>query len=73
MKQKIIFLEQEGIEIDLLDLDHDAGKYYKDGGDYIRLLDYLEETGRHYKCKVHSMNPVGVKQMKIIIKKNGWD
>lgn len=73
MKQKIIFLEQKGIEIDLLDLDHDAGKYYKDGGDYIRLLDHLEETGRHYKCKVHSMNPVGVKQMKIIIRKNGWD
>lgn len=28
-------------EIELIDIDHD-------GGDYIRLLDWLEETGRNY-------------------------
>ena len=34
-------------EIELIDIDHDAGDYACDGGDYIRLLDWLEETGRN--------------------------
>ena len=35
----------EGIE--LIDIDHDAGDCISNGGDYIRLLDWLEETGRN--------------------------
>ena len=58
--------------IELLDIDHDAGDYSKDGGDYIRLLDWLEETGRSYPIHIHSMNPVGVANMRAIIQKNGW-
>ena len=46
--------------IELIDLDHDAGDYVNDGGDYIKLLDWLEETGRNYPIRLHSMNPVGV-------------
>ena len=58
--------------ITLIDLDHDAGDYANDGGDYIRLLDWLEETGRNYPIRIHSMNPVGVQNMRAIIQKNSW-
>lgn len=64
----------------LLDLDHDAGEYSYDGGDYIRILDWMEETGfvldNPGACiivfRIHSMNPVGRANMQKIIEKNGW-
>ena len=59
-------------EIELIDIDHDAGDFACDGGDYIKLLDWLEETGRNYPIRIHSMNPVGVQNMRAIIEKNGW-
>ena len=58
--------------IELIDLDHDAGDYSSDGGDYIKLLDWLEETGRNYPIRIHSANPVGVQNMRRIIERNGW-
>ena len=58
--------------IELIDIDHDAGDYATNGGDYIKLLDWLEETGRNYPIHIHSMNPVGVENMRAIIKRNGW-
>lgn len=64
--------EKSGKEIELIDLDHDAGDYANDGGDYIKLLDWLEETGRNYPIRIHSMNPVGVENMRRIIQRNGW-
>ena len=58
---------------ELIDIDHDAGEYAEHyGGDYIKLLDWLEETGRNYPIRIHSMNPVGVENMRRIIQKNGW-
>lgn len=59
-------------DIELIDIDHDAGDYANYGGDYIKLLDWLEETGRNYPIHIHSMNPVGVENMRRIIEKNGW-
>ena len=59
-------------EVDLIDIDHDAGDYWQYGGDYIKLLDWLEETGRSYPIHIHSMNPVGVENMRRIIRRNGW-
>ena len=58
--------------ITLIDLDYDAGDYANDGGDYVRLLDWFEETGRNYPIRIHSMNPVGVQNMRAIIQKNSW-
>ena len=60
------------LPIELIDIDHDAGDYVSDGGDYIKLLDWLEETGRNYPIRIHSMNPVGVENMRRIIQRNGW-
>lgn len=58
--------------IELIDIDHDAGSYATHGGDYIKLLDWLEETGRNYPIRIHSMNPVGRENMRAIIQRNGW-
>ena len=58
--------------LSLIDIDHDAGDYANDGGDYIKLLDWLEETGRNYPIRIHSMNPIGVANMRAIIQRNGW-
>lgn len=57
-----------------ISLDHDAGEYYPDGGDYIKFLDYLEEIGDGYDItiRIHSMNPVGIANMRRIIERNGW-
>ena len=59
-------------QIEVIDIDHDAGDYANDGGDYIKLLDWLEETGRNYSIHIHSMNPVGVENMRRIIERNSW-
>lgn len=61
-----------GFDIEVIDVDHDAGEYVYFGGDYIRLLDWLEETGRNYPIRIHSQNPVGVANMQRIIERNGW-
>ena len=58
--------------IEIVDIDHDAGSYACYGGDYIKLLDWLEATGRSYPIHIHSMNPVGVANMRRIIEKNKW-
>lgn len=59
-------------EIELIDLDHDAGDYAWDGGDYIKVLDWMEYTGRVFPIRIHSMNVVGVQNMRAIIRRNGW-
>lgn len=55
-----------------IDIDHDAGYYACDGGDYIKLLDWLEERGACYDIRIHSMNPVGRENMRRIIERNHW-
>lgn len=69
-------LPNENFIIDIISLDHDAGDYVSDGGDYIRLLDWLEwlydGQDTHTKFHIHSMNPVGVANMRAIIQRNGW-
>ena len=37
--QMIKEAEKAGVEIELLDLDHDLGDYFSEGGDAIKLLD----------------------------------
>ena len=71
-KFAIILHEKRNNPYELIDIDHDAGDYAKHGGDYIKLLDWFEETGRNYPIRIHSMNPVGRENMRAIIRKNGW-
>ena len=56
----------------VLDLDHDAGDYYPQGGDYIKILDWLEYKQISIPISIHSGNSVGIKNMMRIIAKNGW-
>ena len=71
-KDYIMYCEDCGRSIELIDTDHDAGDYHIFGGDYIKLLDWLEETGRNYPIRIHSMNVVGGMNMEAICRKNGW-
>lgn len=65
-------LKMKPIPLEVIDMDHDAGNYVSEGGDYIKLLNWLEATGREYPIRIHSMNPVGVQNMRAIIKRNNW-
>lgn len=58
--------------IELLDMDHDSGDFAFDGGDFIKILDWMEFTNRSYPIRIHSMNPVGRENMRAIIRRNGW-
>ena len=70
VNEAIKFIEQcraEGKEIEELDLDHDLGDYSHDGGDAIRLLDYLAEFELFYPIKFHTANPVGRANMQRVV------
>jgi hypothetical protein len=54
-------------KIELVDCDHDLGDYAYDGGDGIKLLDWLVERNTLYPVRLHTMNPVGRENMQRII------
>lgn len=61
--------------IEILDMDHDAGDYAEFyGGDYINILNWMEQYYPNHciPIHIHSMNPVGVQNMRAIIQRNGW-
>ena len=49
-----------------------AEAFSKVDSDYIEILNWMERTGRNYPIHIHSMNVVGVENMRRIIRKNGW-
>ena len=67
-KDTIIAIQEAecmGFNIVEISLDHDAGDYSPP--DYIKVLNWLEETGRNYPIRIHSQNSVGVENMRRII------
>lgn len=62
-----------GINEIWFDLDHDLGDYASQGGDAIKLVDWLVEEFHDknviFKFHFHSMNPVGVQNMKNAVEK----
>lgn len=74
VNQFIDLAEKAGIDnIAVVDIDHDAGDFQKDGGDYIKILDWLEfNKAENLNVRIHSANPVGAANMRRIIRKNGW-
>lgn len=51
----------------ILDLDHDLGDYASQGGDGIKLIDWLIETGRNtpwYEVHLHTQNVVAKEYMR---------
>lgn len=71
-KRYISMIYSYGVTDIMLNIDHDAGDYAKDGGDYIEILNWLEEIGYDGYIHIHSMNVVGKMNMRNIIQKNGW-
>ena len=63
-KTYIEYCEKIGCPIELIDLDYDSGDYEKDGGPYIKLMDWLVERGTLYPLAFHSQNCVGMEYMK---------
>ena len=59
----ILKAEKEEINIELLNLDHDLGDYAFDGGDGIKLIDWLIERQTFYPIALHTANPVGRNNM----------
>ena len=71
-KLMIAVCREKGEQV-VLDLDHDAGDFSCDGGDYIKILDWLEANGiEDVSIHLHTMNPVGRDNMRRIIRRNGW-
>lgn len=75
--KEMILANWENIEI--LSIDYDSGDYNKFGGDYINILKWLEEEEHKankkivtFPIQIHSMNPVGVQNMRNIIQYNNW-
>lgn len=62
--------ENRGEVIEVIDLDHDLGDYFNDGGDAIKLLDWLLERGTLYPVVFHTANPVGRANMERMV--NRW-
>ena len=60
---KIIQCEAERIVIEIIDCDHDLGNYAADGGNGIKLIDWLTERKTFYSIRLHTQNPVGRENM----------
>lgn len=75
----LLYLTHCSDKVELIDLDHDAGDFVAEGGDYINILNKMEEFKyafdadfSHINFRLHSANPVGVANMRAIIERNGW-
>ena len=58
--------------VEIIDLDHDAGDFFRYGGDYINVLNYLERENISVPVRIHSMNIVGKMNMHAICERNDW-
>lgn len=62
-KKQILRVEEGKAKIEIIDCDHDLGDYTHDGGDGIKLLDWLAERQTFYPIALHTMNPVSRENM----------
>ena len=67
--KRVITESETSQAIELTDCDHDLGKYAADGGDGIKLLDWLLERNTLYPVALHTMNPVGRENMRRMLQR----
>lgn len=65
-KRLILYADEP---VTLVDCDHDLGVYAHDGGDGIKLLDWLAENALFLPIRIHTMNPVGRENMERLLKR----
>ena len=68
--KRLIAGQETSQTIGCIDCDHDLGDYADDGGDGIRLLDWLLERGTLYPVALHTMNPVGRDNMRRMLQRH---
>ena len=68
--ERLIAEQETSQPIECIDCDHDLGDYADDGGDGIRLLDWLLERGTLYPVALHTMNPVGRDNMRRMLQRH---
>lgn len=67
---KNVIAENEKTQpIELIDCDHDLGDFFVDGGDGIKLLDWLLARNTLYPVALHTMNPVGRENMRRMLQR----
>lgn len=67
--KKVIAESETSQTIELIDCDHDLGDYAADGGDGIKLLDWLLGRNTLYPVALHTMNPVGRENMRRMLQR----
>ena len=67
--KKAITENEKTQTIEWIDCDHDLGDHAADGGDGIKLLDWLLERGTLYPVALHTMNPVGRENMRRMLQR----
>lgn len=67
--KRVIAEAEKTQPIECIDCDHDLGDYAADGGDGIRILDWLLERGTLYPVVLHTMNPVGRENMRRMLQR----
>lgn len=67
--KRVIAEAEKTQPIECIDCDHDLGDYAADGGDGIRILDWLLERGTLYSVVLHTMNPVGRENMRRMLQR----
>ena len=72
-KEFVLKWMNRGVTRFYFDLDHDLGDYAVDGGDAINLvnwlIEYYNDKNLDFKFHFHSMNPVGVQNMRNAVEK----
>ena len=63
--KRIIVSAEESISV--IDCDHDLGDFANQGGDAIKLLDWLTERETFYPVEIHTANPVGRANMESVL------
>lgn len=67
--KKVIEQNEKEYLIEEINCDHDLGDFAYDGGDGIKLLDWLVERETLYPIKLHTMNIVGRQNMERMLKR----
>lgn len=59
IKQTVLECEKHNVPMDVIDRDSDLRDFAADGGDGIKLVDWLAKRESYYPIRLHTINPIG--------------